>query len=223
MRKFLFCFVGIDGSGKTTQAKALVNALEERGTKSRYIYNRFTPILSRPFMSIGGLLFFRGRRKFQNYDGYASTRGRVFKNRPLSIAYQFFLLFDYCLQTLARLSLPLIRGQSIICDRYIYDTAIDIAIDLDYSQARLRVTLDKLLRCFPRPDLIFLVDVPEEIAYQRKDDIPTMGFLKERRQLYLDIAKEYEMVILDGSQDTTELQSIIQTKLGEVMNWSGCL
>jgi len=221
MRKsILICFVGIDGSGKTTQAKALVRALAESGIRSRYIYNRFAPVLSRPFMSIGKLLFFRGKGKFENYQGYAATRGKVFKNRPLSIAYQYFLLFDYWLQSMVRIGPSLIRGQGIVCDRYAHDTVIDIAVDLAYSKETLRAMLKRFLGLFPKPDLTFLIDVPEEIAYQRKGDIPAIRFLEERRRLYLDIAREYKMVVLDGCQDEAELKSVIQAKLGEVMNWS---
>ncbi len=219
-RRILVCFVGIDGSGKTTQAKALVRALAESGIKSKYIYNRFAPVLAKPFMSLGKLLFFRGKGKFENYQGYVATRGKVFKNRPLSTTYQYFLLFDYWLQSLARIGSPLIRGRGIVCDRYVHDTVIDIAVDLAYSKETLRATLKKFLRFFPEPDLTFLIDVPEEIAYQRKSDIPAIRFLEERRRLYLDIAREYKMVVLDGSQTEADLESVIQAKLGEVMNWS---
>lgn len=214
------CFIGIDGSGKTTQAESLVETLAHRGIKSKYIYNRFSPFLVKPFMSIGKVLFFRGKGKFENYEGYSFVRGRVFKNRPLSVAYQYCLLLDYSLQSLMRLSLPKIRGQSIVCDRYIHDTVVDIAVDLNHSRTKLKNTLQRFLLFLPKPDFVFLIDVPEEIAYQRKIDIPSIDFLKERREFYLDIGREYKMVVLDGSQDKAELRAIIQTKLGEVMNWS---
>ncbi|RLE61994.1 MAG: hypothetical protein DRJ47_11380 [Thermoprotei archaeon] len=216
-RPLLICFIGIDGSGKTTLAKVLANALFERGRKSKYIHNRFVPVLSKPFMVIGKLFFFRRKGKFENYLGYSATAKRVFKNSFIAVIYQYCLLLDYAFQTMMRLSLPLIFRRSVICDRYLYDTVTDISVDLNYSKARLKASLGAFSHLFPKPCLVFLVDIPEEIAYSRKTDIPALEFLKDRRTRYLDIAREYEMTILDGSQDASALKSIINTKLDEVI------
>ena len=110
----------------------------------------------------------------------------------------------------------MILGQSVVCDRYIYDTVTDMAVDLNHSKERIRAALECFLHFFLKPCLVFLIDVPEETAYKRKVDIPSMDFLKERRTIYLDIAREYEMTILDGSQDEAKLKSMIQTRLDEV-------
>jgi dTMP kinase len=77
--------------------------------------------------------------------------------------------------------------------------------------------LKNLLHLFPKPDLIFLVDVPEEIAYQRKDDVPSMDYLKVRRNSYLDIGEGYDMRLLDGCKDLTELKERVQKEVFEYM------
>ena len=69
--------------------------------------------------------------------------------------------------------------------------------------------LNKLQRWLPEPNLVFLADVPEEIAYQRKDDVPSIEYLKERRQRYLRIQKEYDMVRLDGCKSIAELEGTV--------------
>lgn len=213
---FLICFVGIDGSGKTTLAKKLVEMMVKDGIKSKYIYNRFIPLMLRPIMMMGKKLFLRGENMFDDYAGYSGKTKKLFKNRFLSAIYQDFLLFDYFFQVVLKVKIPLMLGKNIVCDRYVYDTIItDLAVDLDYSIEKIKKMIERYLHLFPKPDLIFLIDVPEEVAYQRKDDVPSIDYLKERRKLYLDISEEYGMVVLDGCKDLTELKKQVQKEAFE--------
>ena len=74
----------------------------------------------------------------------------------------------------------------------------------------IRRLLKKCFRIAPKPDIAFLIDLPEEIAYQRKNDTPSIGYLKERREIYLNIGNEYEMMILDGTKSLEELKIEIE-------------
>lgn len=56
------------------------------------------------------------------------------------------------------------------------------------------------------PDILFLIDLPEEIAHKRKDDVPSVDYLRDRRKMYLYIGNEYKMTILDGSMPLDELK-----------------
>lgn len=208
-RKTLFvCFVGIDGSGKTTLAKKLVDAMKERGVTSYYVYNRLRLFFSRPLYLIGRPLLFRGKDVFDDYSGYSQAKQRLFKNRFICLGYTCLLLFDYFFQVMFKVRLPLALGRNIVCDRYVYDTVVtDLAVAMNYSPERTRGVLRSCLVLCPKPDVIFLVDVPEEVAYRRKKDVPSIDYLRERRTLYLDIGREYGMTILDGSKDLELLEA----------------
>ena len=170
---------------------------------------------------MGKVLFFRGKGKFSNFEGYSTSRRRVFRNRFLSRAYRYFLLFDYSLQIFSRIGIPLMFNRRIVCDRYVHDTVVDIGAGLSLSKEEVLNLLKRFSFFLPKPDIVFLMDAPAEVAYQRKDDIPSLVFLTERRQIYLDIAKGYEMPILDGSWEPERLRALIQAKLGEVTSWLG--
>ena len=105
------------------------------------------------------------------------------------------------------------RHKNIVCDRYIYDTVVDLATDLNYSDSKRNSVLRNFLRLSPKPDMIFLIDLPEEIAYQRKTDVPSINYLRERREIYLNIGKECGMTLLDGSKELGELENLILNKV----------
>ena len=212
---FLICFTGMDGTGKTTLSKNLVKSLKERDIECKYVYARLTPIISKPFMWIGRSIFLHGKNMFENYSDYANTKRMAIEhNSFLSRIYQQILLFDYFFQVFFKVKIPLIFSKNIVCDRYVYDTVItDLSVDMNYSRDKVIDMLDNLLRFFPEPDRTFLIDVPEEIAYQRKNDTPSREYLRERRGIYLNVGNKYKMVILDGTKKLEELQCEIEKEV----------
>lgn len=212
-KSMLICFTGIDGSGKTTLAKALVGHLGSRGIPSRYVYGRLQPIILWPVFLVGRVLFLRRKDMYRDYVGYSQAKKGLLENRILSTVYECLVLFDYFFQITMKIRLPLAIGRDIVCDRYVYDTVItDLAVDLNYPQWRIGKALGRYLWLFPKPDLVFLIDVPEEIANQRKDDVPSVKYLEERRRLYLQVGREHGMTILDGSKGLDELKIAVQTE-----------
>jgi thymidylate kinase len=211
---FLICFTGMDGSGKTTHAKTLAKVMEEHGIKNKYVWNRFEPsIVLRPFMAIASVLFLHGRDVFGNYIEYSNSKKRLFRNHFLSAMYQYIVLVDYYLQILLRIKIPLIFGKTIICDRYVYDTIVDLTVYSHYTNAKIKNMLKNLFYLLPKPNLIFLIDLPEVVAFQRKEDTPSIEYLRERRDIYLHIGKEQGMVILDGSKELNELEGLIRKEV----------
>lgn len=210
-RSIFICFTGIDGAGKTMHAITLCRAM-----KDNYTYTRVKPFLLKPVMALGKALLLRSQSVSHDYAAYAKAKRELFRNRLLSGAYQYALLIEYFSQAFFKIKLPLMFGKNIVCDRYIYDTIItDFALDLNYSGKEVDVLLGKCFRILPKPDLFFLIDVPEEIAFQRKTDIPSVDYLEERRRLYLHLAKRDKVIILDGSKDPEELERVIQDRVLE--------
>ena len=219
-RGIFICFTGMDGAGKTTLAKFLIDDLHDRGIKSRYVYNRYVPIILRPIMLIGKLLFLRDKDFYKDYTEYSNTKRTASRRHSvLARLYQRLLLFDYFFQILFKIKLPLLFGKNIVCDRYIYDTIVtDLSVDFNYSEEDVQKSLYKILSWFPTPNITFLVDLPEKIAYQRKDDVPSIDYLKDRRETYLHMGKECEMMILDGVTPLDELKSVVKGNVWRLTN-----
>ena len=123
------------------------------------------------------------------------------------------MLFDYYLQLLYKIEVPLLLNKNVVCDRYIYDTIItDIAIDMGYSEDEIFNLIERCLSILPTPDIVFLIDIPEEVAYNRKDDVPAIGYLRDRRKYYLSVADKFNMIKIEGDKEIEDIKRKIFTE-----------
>jgi len=216
----LICFIGIDGSGKTTIAKNVSEKLKENGIECQYLYGRVNPVVSRFLMWVGRKFLLKRKKRsiFHEYNEYTTQKKRVLKSNIFSKTFIYSLLFDQVIQANIKIKPYLLVKKIVICDRYIFDTVItDISANLDYSGDETINLINKLFRMVPKPDAIFLIDVPEEIAYSRKNDVPHINYLKERRNLYLNVTKAFEVTTLDGTKSINEISKYTYTYIKSIL------
>ena len=212
----LICFIGIDGSGKTTLARRLTEEMSKNGIKTKYLMGRFEKfILLKPCYWVVKKMFLSRVKTDQSAEGVRTKRG-LFKNRCVARMWQFSLEVDYLIQLGYKVRLPLMLGTSVCADRYIYDTLVDLTADSALSVSKMQSSLNALLRVAPRSDIVFLVDLPEDIAYERnlaKKDNLSLEYLRQRRRLYLNFKERYEVEVVDGLHSPGELFHEILKKL----------
>jgi len=208
---FFICITGIDGSGKSTQAKCLMENCRKNGIPMKYVYAKTVPILFKPFLMISHFLVLRNYDENNKYLEYKSKKQSVIKKHKfLSDLFYNILLFDYQIQLFFKIRVPIFLRQNIVCDRYIFDTIItDIAVDRNDTLIEIIDSINKIGKKYPQPDLLYLIDIPEKIAYKRKTDVVSIDYLKERREAYLAIAGRYNMVIINGMDPINDIESRI--------------
>ena len=54
--KFI-CFIGLDGSGKSTHSKLLYDKMRLKNSKTKFVYGRFIPYFSKFLMKFGRKVF----------------------------------------------------------------------------------------------------------------------------------------------------------------------
>ncbi len=215
-RNYLICFSGMDGAGKTTLARRLAAEMDSKGFRTHYVMARFESFqLLRPVRWVAKKTWLAGKKTDQSPEG-VRTKRRLFGNRLAAAIWQNGLMTDYWFQLNYKVRWPRRRGRTVCADRYVYDTAVDLAADLDWPPAVLLRRLERLLRLAPRPDLVFLIDLPEETAYQRnlakKDNLP-LDYFRRRRGLFLTFTARPEVAVLDGAQAPEELYARIVREL----------
>lgn len=182
MRNNIFiCFLGIDGSGKSTLANYLLQELNERGYEVSYIW-----WLEGENTLVRRLL----RLAFKGKNVNRTEHINVNKRKTYSLinkGYIFIILFNYLLFGLIKTKnlFNIKKSNIIILDRYYYDTILALSsefkLNCNYKNYILRI-YDKLLR---RPDLIFIIDVPPEVSFSRKnEDYKSLEYAKHLYESY---------------------------------------
>ena len=73
----------------------------------------------------------------------------------------------------------------VICDRYLFDFVVDQAKNMGQRSSGMEYIFQlPIIRLFPVPDVLFILDVKPEIGQKRKQDGTSVEYLEERWELY---------------------------------------
>ena len=189
MKGNFICIIGIDGSGKTTLTKNLIQSFEREGYCYTYEWAKFESSLLKAVIFLKNSFFVRGNDQKTLVEKNQNIKNKLFQNTVICFFYESFVTISYFFQMFIRITIPLKNGKNIICDRYLYDTLVDLAYDLKYDEKKIRERTNLYLKYLPHPDVLIYLKIPEEIALKRKDDIPSYEFISEKRKIYEKILK----------------------------------
>jgi dTMP kinase len=204
MKGKFICLMGLDGAGKTTLVKEIMKRLAAQGIDFQYVWGAYELTLLRPLVIWGKKILMKNRQP-KTYQDYLASLHTVGKSRVLSMGYQAAVLIEYLGQILYKIWLPLRRGRNIISDRYIFDTLISVKVNLNLTEAAMFRGLRVLLQFLPAPDRIIFIEVPEEVAFARKTDTPSLDYLRVRKPLYNKVAATYRALTVDGTKPVNEI------------------
>ncbi|RTH02146.1 dTMP kinase [Thermus scotoductus] len=194
MKGFFLTLEGLDGSGKTTQARLLAQFLEEKGIKVR--------LTREP----GG--------------GLPGVRDLLLKGEALSPEAEYLLFSADRAEHVRKVIFPALEeGFWVISDRYLdsslayqgYGRGLPLSWLLQVAK---EVTLGL------QPHLTFLLDLPPEEALKRvstPDRLEKAGleFFKRVRQGYLELAAREpgRFLVVDATRPVDEVQTTIRESI----------
>jgi dTMP kinase len=152
-----------------------------------------------------------------DYTEHQSNKERLFDTELLSRVYETVVMADYAPQLLKRVVLSLYRHDFVVCDRYFYDTLLtDLSGDVISRPEDVVEKYRRYSKFVPDPDFEFYVQIPPEVSMERKDDIPDIAYLRDRKRFYDRFADETDMTALDGTRSQSELcRTVLKSVLGE--------
>ncbi len=186
-------FEGIDGSGKSTQAKMLFDFIITQNQKA---YLGFEPTDEKWGKQIRDIL-----------------AGKEFPTAEKMVE----LFINDRQDDVKRNIKPNLENKTtVILDRYYYSNAAyqgAMGLTADY------ILQQNKKQNFPEPDCIYLIDITPELALQRislrnqnaeKDLFEKSSFLKKVYTIYKNISKQHpQFCVIDGSQSIQQIHSAI--------------
>lgn len=208
------CFVGIDGSGKTLQAERLVSSLRQRGIQCDYTWCRYSPRLLDPLNKLAKKLI-RRRKGGSGYQGFTSSKKGILRKPLIGPLWLGLSLLDYLMQVRACFRGLLGGGKALVCDRFIYDMLADLAVNFDRrGEGIMKLARHPLVRLFPKPDAVFFLDVPPDVAWDRKKDPNVMDkqYLIDRAEAYEALSGGLGFTRVDGTRSIEEIAEEVLTR-----------
>ncbi len=177
---------GLDGSGKTTQARMLVEMLNGAGHQAMYIRPLFI------FVKEGSAS-----------DRISPRRARVggsniFRRAVLGVAGYLYALACYF-----KMRFGMGRGKVIVCDRYFYQFFFDL-----FGRSGARVAA-----AFPRPDMVFFLSAELNTLCSRmtsmSDRAVDRGYYQATGQLFDILSEKHGFINIDASLSQETVSDII--------------
>ena len=218
----IICIIGIDGSGKSTIAKRIGTETILTGKKFEYVYARFIPMLSRPLVYLAQSVLGKEKSENKNVEMVNRAKKKSFLSKPIvSKTTEMIFFLDYLIQILFKVWIPYSRGEYLICDRYLYDTIIsDLGADIGWTGETTLSKIRKYQRLFPRPSVLIWLEVDPEIAIRRKNDVPSIQFLRERAALYGQIANGFDLKGINANMDQNAVfEEVVNLIRNESTKW----
>ncbi|MHA2250957.1 MAG: dTMP kinase [Candidatus Kariarchaeaceae archaeon] len=203
MGNLLIDFEGLDGSGKNTQSKLLVNKLTEMGYDVLYI----------------------------SYPEYDSIYGKIlhdflYSKINLSPEEQFMVYLLDMVKDKSKVKNHLQEGNIVIMDRYFMSTiAYQCANGFEFDKAK---QITEILQ-MTIPDIILYFDVPAEESYRRKQkqkkDLDRfekdLAFLNEVTSFYKKMVSEsfptQNWITFDALDSESSLHDKIMIELNKLL------
>jgi dTMP kinase len=206
-KSFFICFEGVEGSGKSTQAKLLYKFIKKKITKN--------VILTR---EPGGTLF---SEKIRNL--------MLDKKTNISPLTEFFLLMAARNEhIISKINFYLKKNFIIICDRFFYST-LAYQHYLEGMDKKFIFSIQKKIFNKVHPDITFLIDLNKKESKVRinkrakktnKFDKLSSYHFNKIRNGFRKISKMYKnkIVLIKGSKSLIEIQNEITSKTLKILN-----
>lgn len=219
MKPAMICFMGLDGSGKSTSIEYACRQLRNRGIKAEIVRAAYVIVVLRGIVRLGKKLLMKKESDPYggNYRAYLENMRAHAKKGPAYKLFSFLTTLEFRCQIFFRIRLKRWMGTTLLVDRYIYDNLVTYAANLGLGEDYMDKTMGGKWKHAPRPDRIIYIKTPVEVCLSRKDDIPDPLYLQIREPLYDLAAEKYGAVVIPGDQPKQQMLDAVMQVIDETV------
>jgi len=193
----LICLIGPDGVGKSTFIKEIMASVTARGGKAKQVWLRFPQFLSVPLLvycRLTGLSYYfqRNNVKYGVWE--------MWRSNWVSKLFPWLQLIDMTLYLIFKIYLPLWCGWTVVCDRFVHDTLIDIMVGIDNDQLHTQWVGQLFLKLVPAYAKVVCMDSSSEVTFKRRPELQYDTPWKMRQGLYHRICQQENIPLVDNSE-----------------------
>lgn len=210
-KPIFICITGIDGVGKTTHVNLILEHLRKKGIKCQYKWLRFHHFFSLPllaFCRIAGYTHLSTLGHFQKCSYH-----EFYKSRCVSTVYPWVLFFDTSIFAIIRVYIPMFFGTSIVCDRFIYDTLIDVAVATKDQEIYKKPIGKLFLKLIPKNAHFVMLALDKSIIFSRRPELKEDLTFDERYALYEALSSQFNIDVEANSGSMSQVNCSIINRL----------
>ena len=239
-RGLVIALSGLDGSGKSSQARMLADAITAAGRPSTVIWDSLisSPRALRRLAGVlrrgAGLVMRGSAAEPERKSDAAPVAGVPVVDEPSAperlanlgglrgglVSHGWTLILTAALGTrLARATWPrILRGEVVVCDRYLLDAEVELRYF--YGDRRFRAQSALLRLLTPAAAAAFLLEVDPALAADRKGEFSS-GQNARRAALYAELAARGGADRVDGSRERDEIAEQLATEVWAILSRRG--
>lgn len=206
---------GVDGSGKTTHTRYLIEEMKKHGINAKRVWMRGRGLVfvSLPLLGVCRLAGLTKVQKLPNGDQVSEYH--FFRNKAVSRIWPWMQLLESIIATVYLILIPSLFTKFVIVDRGVLDTLVDLCVDIR-NEALINTVGRLFVRLLPKNSLVIILDVSEEVSMSRKREIPNLSYLLSRRRAYHRLSMAYGWKVIDTSGDFQEVHREILRRMASI-------
>lgn len=210
-KPMFICITGIDGVGKTTHVNLILEHLRKKGVKCQYKWLRFYHLFSLPLLAFCRIAGYTRLSTLGNSQ--KCSYHEFYKSKFVSAIYPWILFFDTFLFTTIKVYIPMFFGTTIVCDRFVYDTLIDMAVATKNHGIYKKCVGKAFLKLIPKNALFVRLDLDKSIIFSRRPELKDDITFDERYSLYEDLSYRFNIMVEKNSDSVSSANSSLLSSI----------